>query len=95
LPLRTAPGSEPVGGSHAATPSAGSTDLTRESIDIIGDQVRAGHGCPHETVALLRHHARILRYDRPVTIPFCTVTEHDDLVYIGKTPEFFENALRS
>jgi len=74
--------------------SAVPTGLTLDNIDIISNQTYADHGYPHEAWALLRRQAPIFRYERPGVVPFWAVTKYEDLVYIGKTPEIFENAPR-
>lgn len=70
------------------------TNLTLDTIDIIGEQTYADHGYPHEGWALLRREAPVYWYEREGSLPFWAVTKLDDLVRISKNPQIFENAPR-
>jgi cholest-4-en-3-one 26-monooxygenase len=70
------------------------SDLSLENIDIISNDRYAERGYPHEEWALLRRKAPIWWTDRHTVEPYYAVTRHEDIVWISKQPERFQNAPR-
>jgi len=62
------------------------------STEIIDPAYYAAHGYPHDVFAELRARAPVAWCEAPGFAPFWAVTAHEDLVWISKRPEIFENA---
>jgi cytochrome P450 len=60
--------------------------------EIIDPAYYAANGYPHALFAELRERAPVAWCEAPGFDPFWAVTEHDDLVWMSKHPETFENA---
>ena len=60
--------------------------------EIIDPAYYAAHGYPHDVFAELRDRAPVAWCEAPGFEPFWAVTAHEDVVWLSKHPETFENA---
>ena len=70
------------------------SQLSLDTIDIVGSDHYAQNGYPHAEWALLRREAPVHYFDRHDSAPFWAVTKHEDIIFLSKQPKRFLNEPR-